>query len=461
MSINNSRRSFLKTLLYSGIYAVPYSFSPMFQNCSKEKEVDNRPNFIILVADDLGWADVGYHESEISTPYLNKMSDFGVTLSRFYTYPTCSPTRASLLTGKPASRFGIFSPIAGRSTKMLPDDVVTLPQLLKQNGYATAITGKWHLGLRPEVGPNVYGFEYAYGYLHGQIDQYSHEYKNGDPSWHKNGKFITEEGHATDLITKEAINFIKKNREKDKPFFLYVPFSVPHYPLQESNEWVSRYRRSIKDESRRLFAASVTHMDDAIGKLLESLKEENLQTNTLVLFISDNGGQKDWYPDAEYNGKHGPNKSLGNNKPFKGWKGDLYEGGIRVPAVALWFSKLSRQNVTDVIHVMDIYPTIANLAGISLDPNLKIEGKNIWNTLLNNEPIKERVLYWRTNNEIALRKGIWKLINKGKTPEVGQNELYNLYQDPYESIDFSLDYPEKVAELLGAMKKQFLLDEQS
>jgi arylsulfatase A-like enzyme len=451
----------MKTLLYSSIFTVPFSFSPILQNCGKKKVADDRPNFIIIMADDLGWADVGYHDSEIFTPNLNKMADFGSTFTRFYTYPTCSPTRASLLTGKPASRFGIFSPIAGRSTKMLPDDTVTLPELLKQHGYATAISGKWHLGLRPEVGPNVYGFEHAYGFLHGQIDQYSHEYKNGDPSWHRNGNFINEEGHATDLITKDAIDFIKKERHKAKPFFLYVPFSVPHYPLQEPAEWVDRYKKSIKDESRRLYAASVSHMDDAIGKLLDCLEEENLHTNTLVLFISDNGGQKDWYPNTEYNGKHGPNKSLGNNNPFRGWKGDLYEGGIRVPAIALWFSKLSGQKVNEVIHVMDIYPTVAHLAGIVLDESLKIEGKNIWNTLLNQELMEERVLYWRTNNELAIRKNFWKLINIGKTPEIGKNELYNLYQDPYESIDFSLDYPNIVAELLGDLKKQYLLDEQS
>ncbi len=453
-----SRRKFLKyTSLGMGYLGIS-SFLGNLSGCSKSQSQKDRPNFLIIVADDLGWGDVGYHDSEISTPTLNKMAEFGVQLNSFYVYPTCSPTRASLLTGRPPSRFGILNPIGGRSTQALPHDIVTLPELLRRNGYATAITGKWHLGLRPEVGPNKYGFEYAYGYLHGQIDQYSHEYKNGDRSWHRNGQFIDEEGHATDLIANEAIKYIKEIRDKSKPFFLYVPFSVPHYPLQEEDKWVEPYAKTIKNKSRRLYAASVTHMDHAIGRILEALREEKLHTKTLVFFFSDNGGQKAWYPKTEYNLRHGPNDVLGNNKPFRGWKGDLYEGGIRVPAIMLWFSQLSRDVIDQPIHITDVYPTLAHLAGIPLRPEYQIEGLNVWEAIVDGKLLPKRVLYWRTPNQLAVRKGKWKLINKGKSPEVGENELYNLYADPFETIDFSLDYPNIVAELLGEMKKQYLKD---
>ena len=236
--------------------------------CSPEVNVPNgniRPNIIVIVADDAGWCDVGYHGSEIKTPNIDRLAGAGVELDQFFAYPTCSPTRAALLTGRPPSRYGILGPISMRSKLALPRDTVTLAEMLKKQGYDTAITGKWHLGLRPETGPGKYGFNYTYGYLHGQIDQFTHIYKNGDRSWHHNGGFIEEEGHATDFITNEAISFIRERRETTKPFFLYVPYSVPHYPLQEENRWIEPYRNIIDNESRRLFAASMTHMDDGIG----------------------------------------------------------------------------------------------------------------------------------------------------------------------------------------------------
>ena len=244
--------------------------------CSAGKnpmEQHTPPNILMVVADDAGWKDVGYHGSEIKTPNLDKLMREGVELNQFYVCPTCSPTRASLLTGRYASRYGILGPIAMKSEQTLPADTLTLPALLRQNGYTTAITGKWHLGLRPEHGPRQYGFDHTYGYLHGQVDQYTHHYKNGDRSWHRNDVFIEEEGHATDLIRDEAIRFITTIRDKSKPFYLYVPFSVPHYPLQEESKWVEPYS-SIENESRRLFAASVTHMDDSVGRLVKTLERK-------------------------------------------------------------------------------------------------------------------------------------------------------------------------------------------
>ncbi len=244
---------------------------------------EHRPNILLIVADDTGWNDIGYHNPRISTPNIDKLCAGGVELDNFYVYPTCSPTRAALLTGRYASRFGISQPIAMNSKQVLPTDVTTLPGILREKGYTTAIAGKWHLGLRPESGPLQYGFDYSYGFLHGQIDQLTHRYKNGDRSWHRMDKFVDEEGHATDLITNEAIEYIKSSGDMANPFFVYVAYSVPHYPVQESDKWVKSYRKIMEEESRQVFAASMTHMDDAIGRLITTLEEEGLRDHTLVV----------------------------------------------------------------------------------------------------------------------------------------------------------------------------------
>lgn len=413
------------------------------------------PNILIFVADDTGWADVGYHNPEIRTPNIDWLAQTGVELNHFYVWPTCSPTRASLLTGRPASRFGILTPITNSAA--LPAGTVTLAEMLRRRGYQTAITGKWHLGLRPEVGPNQYGFEYSYGYFHGQIDPYTHHYKNGDPSWHRNGEFIEETGHATDLIAREAENFLKKKRDKSRPFFLYVPFSVPHYPLNEPEAWLEKYP-AIENPSRRAFAAASSHLDAAIGQILDALARENLAENTLIIFMSDNGGQENWYPKTEYAGTYPPNDQLGKNTPLRGWKGEVYEGGIRVPGIFCWPEKLAPGKSDAVICATDILPTIAALAQIPLPAAWQIEGQNIWPALSGAEFTAERRLYWRTPRQLALRQGDWKLVHPGATPEAGTSELFDLKADPLEQIDLAAQQPVKLAELQQALVQEWALD---
>ena len=423
-----------------------------------EPSAQKPPNIIVILADDAGWADVGYHGSEINTPNIDRLVNEGVELDKFYVYPVCSPTRAALLTGRPPSRFGILGPIAMRSTLALPDDATTLAEMLRDTGYDTAITGKWHLGLRPEVGPDKYGFTHTYGYLHGQIDQLTHYYKNGDRSWNKNGEFTDEEGHATDLITNEAIRYVKSKRESSNPFFLYVPYSVPHYPLQEDDRWVDPYRETIPNESRRLYAASMTHMDDAIGRLIATLAEEGIAEDTLVIFMSDNGGQDEWTPTFEYDGKFAANDRLGNNLPLRDWKGSLYEGGVRVPALMYWPGTLTPSTVTAPMSVCDIMPTIAGLTGSPQVAVAGCEGDDVWAAVAGGELAKDRVFYWRTDGQLAVRRGDWKLVHTGATPEEGSAELFNIADDPLEKSDLASEKPDIVSALREELQRQFVMD---
>jgi arylsulfatase B len=413
------------------------------------------PNILVLIADDLGWHDVGYHGSEIRTPHLDKFAAAGLKLERHYVYPTCSPTRAGLLTGRNPSRFGIHAPIAGRSEQTLPASTPTLARVLKARGYTTALFGKWHLGLRPEAGPRQYGFDQTYGYLHGQIDQYTHRYKNGDRSWHRNDVFVDQAGHATDLIADEAVRFLETRH--NTPFFLWVAFSVPHFPLQEEDKWIAPYADSIKDPSRRLYAASVTHMDAAIGRIIGALEKQGQLSETVVLFVSDNGGQEMYSSVTDYEGKHGPYPRLGDNRPLRGWKQDLYEGGVRAPAVVHWPGRFKPSQVQAPISYLDWFPTFAHLADSKTSADWKLEGRNIWPLLSGEKTIlPASTLYWNIGGSAAVLREDWKLMVHHERPS--EVELYRLPEDPTESTNLAVQNPAKVNELQRALVAQKSLD---
>jgi arylsulfatase A-like enzyme len=422
------------------------------EKVSQQKEPALKPNILIIIPDDLGWSDVGYHGSEIKTPNLDKLAKTGIILEQHYVMPTCTPTRVSLMTGRYPSRYGITGPDYG---EVIDLGDPTLASILKDKGYFTAIAGKWHMGSPPYT-PLKYGFMSSYGYFDGQIDPYTHEYKTeteltSRKSWHRNDEYLEEEGHVTDLLTAEAIRIIEEEREE--PFFLYLAHHVPHFPLDEPEEWMSLYNQLHMSPSRQLFAASVSHMDAGIGKVIDALERTGKRENTLILFLSDNGGQFSWHSKTEYRGKYAdkPHDVLGNNFPLRGWKGDLYEGGIRVPAIASWPGILKPGAAGFPMHMSDWLPTICSLIGCETElEHLKPDGRNNWPLLSGQQhTAKERSIYWKTAQNYAVRDGDWKLVVHRKT---GQSELYDLKNDFREVTDLSNSFPEKVNHLMNLLE---------
>ena len=351
--------------------------------------------------------------------------------------------------GRNPARFGILGPIAGKSTIRMPADIPNLASMLKSRGYFTAISGKWHLSLQIESGPRKYGFDSSYGYLHGQIDPWSHEYKVGDRTWHRNDQFTDDQGHATDLIAAEAVRLIEQKR--NQPLFLYVTFSVPHTPLSEERRWTALYEKAFPEETRRLVGASISHMDDAIGQMVATLDRTGLRENTLIIFTTDNGGPQRISPSDEYEGRYkrqnGPHS---DNGPLRGWKGETYEGGVLGPALVNWPAKLKPRTENAVIAALDWFPTLAALTGFETKTEMKLEGANIWPVLTGGSAAGSRTLYWKTARQSAVRVGDWKLVS-GKDREP---ELFNLSNDPYEKTDLASREPNKLAELKTVLKRE-------
>jgi len=406
------------------------------------------PNIVFIIADDMGWADVGYHGSVIQTPNIDRLARDGVRFDRHYVMPTCTPTRVGLMTGRYPSRYGVTSPAYG---EIFDNDTVTLAEALRRGGYTTHISGKWHMGSPPQCTPRRYGFDTSYGYFHGQIDPYTHHYKTGVPSWHRNDEYLDETGHATDLITDEAVRVIESDH--DKSFFLYVAYSVPHYPLDEPVKWMSLYEGKIAEPSRRWLAASITHMDEGIGRILAALDRLHLRDETLVVYVSDNGGQRSWQSSEQYKGRYAdkPHTVLGDNRPLRGWKGDVYEGGIRVPALANWPGVLKPGVCDRAIHIVDWMPTLCTLAGYTSDKDLDWDGTNVWPAIAGEaQDEANRSLYWKAPRFSAVRSGDWKLILKNDGTGA---ELYDVATDPYETKDLTAEEPQRVQALKGQWQR--------
>ncbi|MCA9269028.1 MAG: arylsulfatase, partial [Planctomycetales bacterium] len=386
------------------------------------------PNIVIFLADDLGWKDIGYHDSEIKTPHLDALANGGVRLEQFYVQPVCSPTRSSLMTGRYPLRMGLqVHVIRPYAQYGLPLEERTLPAALKEVGYETAIVGKWHLGMHtPVFLPTRRGFDHQYGHYCGALDYWTHN-RDGGHDWHRDDKANYDEGYTTNLIGDECVRLIAEHNV-DKPLLLYVPFNAPHAPLQAPDEYLAKYK-DIRNKNRKSYAAMVDCVDTTVGRVVDALKRRGMRDNTLILFSSDNGG---------------PEKLGANNGPLRGQKGTLYEGGVRVPAFANWPKRLKPAVVNEPLHIVDWYPTLLTLAGASLDQPLPLDGKNAWDTIAQGaKSPRTEIVHNVEPTRAAIRMGDWKLIEHGADGA----ELFNIASDPGETTNLADEQPQKRSEL--------------
>lgn len=409
---------------------------------------ETKPNIVLIMADDLGFADVGWHGGPYKTPNLDKLAKDSIRLEQHYSMPVCSPTRSSLLSGRFNSRFECFNPTNDRVYNF---DTVTMAVAFKALGYETGLFGKWHLGSKLEWGPQKFGFDVSYGSLAGGVTSFSHVYKTGPfaQTWHRDGKFVEEEGHVTDLITKEAVAFIEKKR--NGPFLCYVPYTAVHLPIDEPKEWLDLYANE-KELGVRQYGACVSHLDGGVGKILEAVGRIGQRDNTIVLFISDNGGSTDTQNnDPQYVGKHPEFKIPAVNRPFRSKKGTVYEGGIRTPAIISWPGKLKPRDEQAPIHVADWFPTFAAVVGYQPKSDLKWDGMNMWPVITGEKKAEVRTLYWvgPGGNSRAVRHGDLMLIRQNKKPD----ELYDLAADPSQKTDLATQKPELLREMLKRLEQ--------
>lgn len=421
---------------------------------------DKRPNILFIVADDLGWSDVGWHGGFGKTPNLDRLARTGVEFDRHYVQPVCTPTRTALMSGRYPGRFGPQALVAS-NLRAIPLGTVTLASALKSLGYETCQVGKWHLGSRPEWGPNQYGFVHSYGTLTGAADPWTHKYRHGpyEDTWHRDGTRLDEQGNATELVAAEAVRRIE---QMHRPWFTYVAFHAVHTPVDAPEKYKQLYVDAkfdddpAKQDSRLRMAAEVAQLDAKIGEFIAALERTGQRDNTLVVFTSDNGGIESL--KNAYVGSVGDSPLNSENDPLRGQKNTLYEGGVRVCAFANWPGKLAARKHTGYMHVVDWFPTIASLVGFQPSQDLEWDGVNQW-PVIESAPraAPERSIYIAMKGGRALIDGDWKLIVRGRN----KPELFNLTIDPYEKNDLAATEPKTLATMRTKLRKQQANDKQN
>ena len=402
-----------------------------------------KPNILLILADDLGYGDMScYGNTSIRTPNLDRLAAGGVRFTDFHASgPVCSPTRAGLMTGRYQQRCGITEVITAagsRQNGLDPSTQVTFAAQLKQVGYATGIFGKWHLGYQPKFNPDKHGFDRFRGYVSGNVDYFSHVDQAGFADWWDNSNLSPEEGYTTDLITRHGIEFIEANRHR--PFCLYLPFETVHAPYQGPNDKGQRVVGGTYNEAGNASNVELTYkdmierMDANIGKVLAMIKRLGLEKDTFVFYCSDNGATP-----------------RGSNGPLRGFKGSVWEGGHREPAIAYWPGKISPGRVCHEPAIcMDLFPTFMELTGAKT-PDRKLDGVSLAPLLLRNGTLGERTLFWAYMKQRAVRSGKWKLVIGA--PEAGPSPcLFDLSNDLGEKRDVAQQFPDVVRNLVAELR---------
>lgn len=417
-----------------------------------------KPNVIVIMTDDQGYGDLSCMGSEdFVTPHLDALAEGGARFSCMYAAsPVCSPSRASLLTGRYPGNAGVRSILAGhrRASGLMPD-TPSLATALQKEGYHTALIGKWHLGLQHQCRPNQNGFDYFYGFLAGCIDYYSHIFYWGmadgktDPThdlWENEQEVYQNGQYFTDLLTEKSVSYIReKAREKD-PFFLYLAYNAPHYPMHAPQKYMDRFAHLAPD--RQVMCAMISAVDDGVGQVVDELARNGILENTIIYFQSDNGPSResrnflDGRQDPYYGGTAGG---------FKGHKFSLFEGGIRVPALISWPGQIPPGQVIDQpVAAMDLFPTLIQAAGGDT-ACYQLDGKDILPLLCQGGPSPHEAIFWEMDGQTAVRKGDYKLVLNGYLVEGQAAEdavfLSNLTQDPAESQNLAGQLPELTQEL--------------
>lgn len=430
----------------------------------------NQPNILIILADDLGWNDVGYHGSPIETPNIDRIAHEGIELDRFYVQPSCSPTRAALMTGKVPMRLGIYRPLNKNSELSLPLNEQILPQYLAKVGYQRFMVGKWHLGhYKSAMLPNQRGFEHFYGSLTGGIG-YWNKVHGGGYDWQRNGVTVREEGYATHLLVDE-VRMLLEARDKNRPNLMYAAFQAPHLPNEAPAETIAKYAKLLAEHPnpvRHRHAAMVDELDQAIGKVLEIYKEQGMLNNTLVLFMSDNGGlippgppethniiQTVGIKSVEWFGRPVPFFPLpgleffasavydagSDNSPLPGGKMLTAEGGVRVPAAIWWPGKLEGGQHSQQMTITDVLPTLLDAAGLNASAPDDLDGHSQLAVLTGKQSKRADYAVSELSEGFAIYRWPWKLVGT-ENPR-----LFNVLKDPLEQKNLAQNEPEIVSAL--------------
>ncbi len=415
----------------------------LFSACVSHAAAADKPNVLVIVADDMGFADVGFNGcQDIPTPNIDSLAKHGVVCTNGYVSGcVCSPTRSGLMTGRYQQRFGNeLNPQGPPSAKNIDQGLAltetTFPQRMKSAGYVTGMVGKWHLGHRENLRPHRRGFDEFFGFLGGQhgyqppiIDTSENAIRRGDT-------IVEEQEYLTTAFGREAAAFATKHR--GQPWFLYLPFNAVHTPLHATPEKLAQFD-TIENAKRRIYAAMQSSMDDAIGVVLTTLRETQQEENTLIFFFSDNGGPL--------------SANASNNGVLRGQKSETWEGGIHVPFVIQWKAQLPQgRKLEHPVIQLDCLPTALAAAGVTIEPEWKLDGVNLLPALQGDTPTApHEALYWKNQSRWAIRSGDWKLVHSPQAaagvPSMDGAGLYNLHDDPGETKNLAAEQPERTKAL--------------